>query len=114
MFSDSPQITLPPQNKKVEEDGMVSFFCVATGNPDPTFTWKKNGKVIGTNRQRYLIEEMPHGSVLRIEPVKARRDDATFECEANNGMGEPKVASASLHVYPKDERKYSIDYSEEV
>ena len=44
---------------------------------------------------------MPHGSVLRIEPVKANRDDTTFECEADNGIGEPAVASATLTVYPE-------------
>ena len=46
-----------------------------------------------------MVVDMPHGSVLRIEPVKARRDDATFECIADNGIGEAATASAQLEVY---------------
>jgi hypothetical protein len=48
---------------------------------------------------------MPHGSVLRIEPVKASRDDATISCVAQNSIGEPARASASLQVYPQDQGK---------
>jgi len=46
---------------------------------------------------------MPHGSVLRVEPVKSRRDDSVVECVADNGIGEPAVASANLDVYPEDQ-----------
>ena len=53
----------------------------------------------GVWTSRYLVVDMPHGSVLRIEPVKSRRDDSTFECVAENGIGEPAVASATLTVY---------------
>ena len=49
---------------------------------------------------------MPHGSVLRIEPVRARRDDALFECVADNGIGEPATASATLEIYPEGEGMY--------
>lgn len=53
---------------------------------------------------------MPHGSVLRIEPVKARRDDSPFECVATNGIGEPATAQASLEVYPEGQGIFfSID-----
>lgn len=45
--------------------------------------------------------EMPHGAVLRIEPVRIRRDEGDFECVAENGMGEPKVAKAILEIYPE-------------
>jgi len=40
------------------------------------------------------------GSLLRVEPVKAARDDDTaVECVAENGIGEPASATARLHVY---------------
>ena len=42
---------------------------------------------------------MPHGSVLRIEPVKAGRDDSSFECIADNAIGEAATATATLEVY---------------
>lgn len=46
------------------------------------------------------------GSVFRIEPVKAARgdDDSEIECVADNGIGDPAVVSARLHVYPADEQ----------
>jgi netrin-G3 ligand len=47
-----------------------------------------------------MVLDMPHGSVLRIEPVKANRDDTSFDCVADNGIGEPAIASATLEVYP--------------
>lgn len=43
---------------------------------------------------------MPHGSVLRIEPVK-QKDLGVYECIADNGVGTKARANASLHVYPK-------------
>jgi len=44
------------------------------------------------------------GSVLRVDPVKAQRgdDDSDIECIADNGVGEPAVASARLQIYPID------------
>jgi len=100
VFSDPPQITLPPNSHKVTEDSIISFFCKASGNPLPRFMWERNGKRINPKRTRYFIYDMPFGSVLRIEPVKARRDEATFTCVADNDIGEPARANATLKVYP--------------
>lgn len=41
--------------------------------------------------------------MLRIEPVRAGRDDAPYECMAENGVGDAVSAEATLTVY---ERKY--------
>ena len=103
-FSDTPRITLAPRDHKVKEGGIISFFCKASGNPAPEIHWLRNGKRLAGAR-RFIITDMPHGSVLRIEPVRAGRDDATFTCVAVNGIGEPAKASASLQVYPNDVRK---------
>ncbi|XP_041360358.1 tyrosine-protein phosphatase Lar-like isoform X2 [Gigantopelta aegis] len=97
-----PRITLAPKSQKVAEETKVSFFCKASGNPAPNFHWEKGTKRINTRRNRYVITEVPHLSVLRIEPVKAKRDDAVYTCVANNGQGEAR-ANATLHVYKKVE-----------
>ncbi|CAE1147228.1 PTPRD [Acanthosepion pharaonis] len=97
---DPPRITLAPTNQKVAEEKIVSFFCKASGNPGPSFSWKKGSRRITTNRNRLVIKEMPHGSVLRIEPVK-QKDLGVYECIADNGVGTKARANASLHVYPK-------------
>ena len=54
--------------------------------------------------------DMPHGSVLRIEPVKSRRDDSSFECIADNGIGEAAMASANLEVYRDGEGMYASHF----
>lgn len=44
--------------------------------------------------------EQPGGiSILRIEPVRAGRDDAPYECVAENGVGDAVAADATLTIY---------------
>jgi receptor-type tyrosine-protein phosphatase F len=46
------------------------------------------------------VKEFPDGvSLLRIEPVKAGRDDANYECVAENGVGDAVNADATLVVF---------------
>ncbi|BFZ00058.1 hypothetical protein BsWGS_03097 [Bradybaena similaris] len=97
-----PKITQAPRHKKVAEEGTVSFICKASGDPAPSFHWERVGKKINDRRNRYEISDAPHISVLRIKPVKANKDNATFTCVANNGLGEAR-ADASLTIYPKVE-----------
>lgn len=47
----------------------------------------------------YFQEFPPGGSLLRIDPVRATRDDATYECVAENGVGDAVSAEATLTVY---------------
>lgn len=99
-----PKITLAPKDQKVAEDGVVSFFCKASGNPAPSFYWERKGKRINDRRNRYEIIDQAHMSMLRIKPVKSRREDSVdFTCVADNGLGEPARASANLYVYKKDD-----------
>ena len=53
---------------------------------------------------------MPHGSVLRIEPVRAIRDNTTFQCVANNGVGDVSEATATLTVYPEGSGEHIMFY----
>lgn len=51
-------------------------------------------------QSRYTVLEQPGGvSILRIEPVRAGRDDAPYECVAENGVGDAVSADATLTVY---------------
>ena len=43
-FVDPPEIERPPQSQAVKSGGIAAFYCYATGEPTPSFTWKKNGK----------------------------------------------------------------------
>ena len=103
MIAGPPKITLAPKSQRVVEGSIASFFCKASGNPAPSFHWERRGKRINLRRSRYEIVEVPHMSVLRIEPVKNKREnDITFTCVADNGLGEAR-AEASLYVYKQDD-----------
>ncbi|KAK6188600.1 hypothetical protein SNE40_004745 [Patella caerulea] len=98
--SGPPRITQQPKNQKVAEDETVSFFCKASGNPAPSFHWEKGNRKINPRRNRYIVEDSPHLTVLRIAPVKSKKDDAVFTCVADNGLGEAR-ANATLEVFKK-------------
>uniref|UniRef100_T1JHT9 Ig-like domain-containing protein n=1 Tax=Strigamia maritima TaxID=126957 RepID=T1JHT9_STRMM len=97
MDKDPPEILIRPQDQTVATGGIVSFFCSAIGNPKPQIEWRKNGKRV--SNVRYMVIEMPNGSVLRIEPVRVTRDEAKYECVAENGAGDAVSAEAVLTVH---------------
>ncbi|XP_042871117.1 receptor-type tyrosine-protein phosphatase S-like [Penaeus japonicus] len=49
-----------------------------------------------------MILNVPGGSILRIEPVKFLRDEATYECVAENTAGDTITAKAKLDVISDD------------
>lgn len=76
--------------------GTAVFYCAASGIPPPTLSWKKNEKRLSNTQSRYAVEG--GGGVLRIEPVRAVKDDARYECLAENGVGDAVSATAALTV----------------
>ena len=48
---------------------------------------------------RYLISEFDGGSLLRIEPVRLKREAGSYECVAENGVGDQVSVQATLQVY---------------
>ena len=100
----APVIAVAPEDQKVAQSGIANFYCQATGSPTPVVGWRKAGQRIGRNHRRYLIVDSGDGSsVLRIEPVRARRDEDSYECYADNDVGTPAVARARLDVYPDEQ-----------
>lgn len=94
--ADAPSIVIFPRDQTVVTGRVAVFVCTAVGNPRPQIEWRKNGKRVSTNR--YTVVEMPGGSVLRIDPVRTGKDNATYECLAENGVGEPVRALFVLTV----------------
>ena len=106
-IADAPKVTVAPRDQRVADNGIVSFFCKASGNPAPEVYWRKGGRRVATGRQRYSTLNMPHGSVLRIEPVKASRDhDDAVECVADNGVGEAATSTAQLDIYHEGQSEF--------
>jgi len=98
--TESPKIERYPQDQTVySRYGKSMFFCIAIGNPNTRIEWRKNGQNVRTICGKFCKEiDMPNGSVLWIEPVG--RNNATYECVAENGVGEPVRAQADLIVVP--------------
>ncbi|CAG9793705.1 unnamed protein product [Diatraea saccharalis] len=101
-----PEITIRPRNLQVRANGIAAFYCAAKGDPMPNIQWRKNGKRVSSMQSRYQVFSMDAtagpraiGAVLRIEPVRAQRDDATYECVAENGVGDAVSAVATLTVF---------------
>lgn len=102
---DAPRMTVLPRDQRVIDGAIASFQCRASGNPVPQVYWRRAGRRVSVGRQRYTVVAAPlGGSLLRIEPVKAARDDdSSVECVAENGVGDPVTATARLHVYRDEE-----------
>ncbi|XP_041986315.1 tyrosine-protein phosphatase Lar isoform X2 [Aricia agestis] len=104
-----PEITIRPRNLQVRAGGIAAFYCAARGDPTPNIQWRKNGKRVSTMQSRYQVSSMDsaagpdaNGAVLRIDQVRAQRDDATYECVAENGVGDAVSALATLTVFKAD------------
>uniref|UniRef100_A0A131YFQ3 protein-tyrosine-phosphatase n=1 Tax=Rhipicephalus appendiculatus TaxID=34631 RepID=A0A131YFQ3_RHIAP len=98
---DPPRIVVSPRNQTVVTRRVAVFVCTADGNPRPQIEWHKNGKRIFS--MRYTVTEIAGGSVLRIDPVRAGKDNATYECLAENGVGEPVRAQFTLTVLEENQ-----------
>lgn len=91
-------ITESPNDIYVKAGGIAALRCVATGDPTPTISWLRNGHRLEDGQSRIQIYDFPGGSVLRIEPVRKKRDDYTFKCVARNNVGEPAISEAKIKV----------------
>uniref|UniRef100_A0A668AKR6 protein-tyrosine-phosphatase n=1 Tax=Myripristis murdjan TaxID=586833 RepID=A0A668AKR6_9TELE len=82
--------------------GVASFVCQATGDPKPVVNWNKKGKKVNSQRIEVTIEfDEGAGAVLRIQPLRAPRDENIYECVARNSEGEVAV-TAKLAIIRED------------
>ncbi|XP_023289127.1 tyrosine-protein phosphatase Lar isoform X2 [Orussus abietinus] len=93
-----PEIIVRPQSQQVKAGGIASFYCSALGAPKPQIYWRKKGKKFSQAQTRYIVHEYENGVLLRIESVRLQKDNAVFECLAENGVGDAVVATAQLTV----------------
>ena len=57
---DPVEIDRPPQSQSVKSGGTAAFYCYASGQPTPSFTWKKNGKKLRYTDSRYDVSANPN------------------------------------------------------
>uniref|UniRef100_A0A674MI55 protein-tyrosine-phosphatase n=1 Tax=Takifugu rubripes TaxID=31033 RepID=A0A674MI55_TAKRU len=98
---------VPPRFTKVPVDqigvsgGVVSFVCQAAGDPKPKVSWNKKGKKVNSQRIETIEFDEGAGAVLRIQPLRAPRDENIYECVAENVEGEITV-NAKLSIIRED------------
>uniref|UniRef100_A0A4W3JZC4 Receptor-type tyrosine-protein phosphatase S n=1 Tax=Callorhinchus milii TaxID=7868 RepID=A0A4W3JZC4_CALMI len=98
----------PPKFFRIPKDqigvsgGVASFVCQATGEPKPRVTWNKKGKRVSSQRFEVIEFDDGAGAVLRIQPLRTPRDEAVYECQATNNMGDLTI-TAKLTVLREDQ-----------
>ena len=82
------QFTVFPQNITVNETNPVVLSCDASGFPEPSLTWTKDGQVVSQSEQ------------LNIQRSD-RSDTGIYVCTATNGVGQDMTAQAYVTVQCK-------------
>ncbi|KAM8839374.1 receptor-type tyrosine-protein phosphatase S isoform 6-T6 [Synchiropus picturatus] len=97
-----PRFTKIPTDQIGVSGGVASFVCQASGSPKPVVYWNKKGKKVNSQRIEVTIEfDEGAGAVLRIQPLRAPRDENVYECVARNSEGEVSV-TAKLAIIRED------------
>ncbi|XP_017268862.1 receptor-type tyrosine-protein phosphatase S isoform X17 [Kryptolebias marmoratus] len=96
-----PRFTKVPVDQIGASGGVVTFVCQATGDPKPRVSWNKKGKKVNSQRIETIEFDEGAGAVLRIQPLRAPRDENIYECVAENSEGEITV-SAKLSIIRED------------
>ncbi|XP_049453504.1 receptor-type tyrosine-protein phosphatase S-like isoform X3 [Epinephelus fuscoguttatus] len=96
-----PKFTKIPTDQIGVSGGVASFVCQATGSPKPVVYWNKKGKKVNSQRIETVEFDEGAGAVLRIQPLRAPRDENIYECVARNSEGEVSV-TAKLAIIRED------------
>uniref|UniRef100_A0A8C8JXB7 protein-tyrosine-phosphatase n=1 Tax=Oncorhynchus tshawytscha TaxID=74940 RepID=A0A8C8JXB7_ONCTS len=81
--------------------GVASFVCQASGDPKPMVNWNKKGKKVNSQRIETIEFDDGAGAVLRIQPLRAPRDENVYECVARNSEGDV-ATTAKLAIIRED------------
>lgn len=90
---DPPNITRISENKTVNQSDPVNLTCRADGNPKPTITWMKNGKVVNKS----FI-------------VRGKSAEGLYICTADNGIGKASSKPVFITVECKSKCKASSTF----
>ena len=91
-----PKMVSASEDKQVTKGDSVTLECSATGNPTPTITWSKVGGHMPSG------QESEEGFSLTLDEVN-RHVEGTYQCTADNQVGEPVSAQMAITVvYPPE------------
>lgn len=94
-----PAITMPQKsfNATAERGEEMTLTCKASGSPDPTISWFRNGKLIEEN-EKYILKGS--NTELTVRNI-INKDGGSYVCKATNKAGEDqKQAFLQVFVQP--------------
>ncbi len=98
----TPKIVQHPLSQQVVRDDPLTLDCRASGSPQPTVEWFRDGKPVRTapadpTSHRILL---PGGSLffLRAMQNKREQDAGTYWCVASNDAGVARSNNATLDI----------------
>jgi hypothetical protein len=62
----------------------LDLECPANGNPPPAVTWRKDGRAVHADDNKYSLQQ--GGATLAIVHF-SENDGGRYECEVYNGVG---------------------------
>ena len=96
LFADPPAIALSPLNATKEEGENFTWFCGASGNPEPNISWIFNGSHINTNYNPNIVFSKDKRK-LTITNV-SRKYSGEYQCLASNNIGNASSQVATFDV----------------
>nr|XP_018668081.2 hemicentin-1 [Ciona intestinalis] len=108
-----PNISGPPREQRIAfENTAVVMLCDASGVPEPSLTWLRNGVSI-SNNPKYSV--LSNGRLMIIISVQ-RTDDGEFTCVASNVVGQARktyeVITYVAPVLPTTSGDITVDIGE--
>ena len=91
------QFTVFPQNVQVNEANPIVLSCDASGFPEPSFAWMKDGQVVSKSKQLNIQSD--------------RSSSGIYVCTASNGVGNVQTAKAYVTVQCKSITQAVYPYS---
>ena len=79
----SPAVVVSPVTLTVNEGGLASFQCSASGNPEPTLAWSK------LNSQSKISQSAVSIGKLQLKHVTGS-DTGLYQCSATNILGDSR------------------------
>ena len=83
----APVIVTPPMEQNVPYENQATFECLATGMPDPTYSWYKNGVIISD-------QDLP---TLYFASVQVS-DRGLYSCTVTNSEGTAQSEPVYLRI----------------
>ena len=96
-MTDLPEIIGHPQNVTTKEGDNVTLSCNATGNPNPTILWTKDGSPMSSNSRISLSADNKQLTVTYV----SRTDSGEYRCIAENSIGNVTSIVSTVNVQCK-------------